>query len=315
MALETAKDLRTGRPTVPFDRARLATTFRPFPSLANVDSTQLHSWLSALQTTPISAIEWQWSEGWSVGPRVVNDSMWFWFSKGAGTAYVGGEKQTFKFGPGDLILIPQGAEHLIKPNPGSEVEVTAVHFYAKLYGGINLLQLLGFPALIRSTPNSPIPRVNRKLSREFAVKAPGWTTSLAGLIYEALLFMVRMHAMYFHVAGSGIGHGELPRLLPTLEFLYKNLADVDLTIGQLARCTFLSESQFRRLFTRVIGTNPVHFIQQQRIDRACKLLRTTDCSIEQIAESCGFADTPFFVRVFKTWTGVSPRRYRMHTEM
>ncbi len=303
------------KPAVPFDRARSAATFEAFPPLAHVDSAQLHAWLTALQITPLSSVEWQWSEGWSVGPRTVSDSMWFWFSKGAGTAYVGNEKQTITFGRGDVILIPQGAEHLIKPVPGSEVEVTAVHFYAKLYGGINLLQLLGFPSHIPAQDPSPIPRICRKLSREFALKSPGWTASMSGLIYEALLFMIRGHASAFQIAGAGIGHGELPRLLPTLEFLHKNLAQPDLTIGQLARCAFLSESQFRRLFTRIIGTNPVHFIQQQRIDRACKLLRMTDSSIEQIAEACGFADTPFFVRVFKKWTGVSPRRFRMHTEV
>jgi len=68
--------------------------------------------------------------------------------------------------------------------------------------------------------------------------------------------------------------------------------------------------QFRKLFKRVTGLNPVRFIQRRRVERACVMLRTTTLSIEQIAEACGFSDPPFFFRIFRLWTGTSPNQYR-----
>ena len=41
---------------------------------------------------------------------------------------------------------------------------------------------------------------------------------------------------------------------------------------------------------------------------ACRLLRTTDRSIKQIAPSCGFSDPAFFYRVFRRYAGTTPER-------
>jgi AraC-like DNA-binding protein len=40
------------------------------------------------------------------------------------------------------------------------------------------------------------------------------------------------------------------------------------------------------------------------------MLRRTDKSIIQIAMECGFEDQSYFSRVFKRYTGSSPRAYR-----
>ena len=302
-------------PHGPDDVPRDYTSFEAFPQIPAVPDGQLDQWLNAVRVQPISAVEWDWAKGWAVGPRVIKDSMWFWFESGNGWGWVGEEKNRFSIHAGDLMLIRQGVPHMVGQNTGEHCHVFAVHFYAQVYGGINLLDLLGFPPHFPATPEAPYCAASHRLAREFAVRAPGWMPAMAADILRVLFHMIRYHGAALHIPKGTEGHPELLRLLPALEMIEQQVSDPQLTVGNLASRICLSEGQFRKLFRRVTSLSPVRFIQRQRIERACTLLRTSEFSVERIAESCGFMDVPFFIRVFKAWTGVSPSRYRKTREL
>src|SRR5258708_30816021 len=96
-----------------WDKPRDFSTFEPYTKLPVVPLRPLEQWLGTLRIEPISAIEWSWSRRWCVGPRVINDSMWFWFASGHGYGWLGTDDRRFRFDAGDLMLSPQGAEHMI----------------------------------------------------------------------------------------------------------------------------------------------------------------------------------------------------------
>ena len=292
------------------DIPRDLNTFEPFPLVEGISTGQLEQWIEALRVQPISAIEWQWQQHWAVGPRAINDSMWFWIQKGYGHGWTGNRANQFRLGPGDLMLIPQGIEHRITQDEGEAMHLIAVHFHAHVFGGINVLELLGFPPRIPDLPDGFFAGASRRLAREFAVKAPGWTTAMTTEIFNVLVLALRNYGSEFRATAGAISHTELPRLLPALETIDRHIANPQLTVGELAKRVFLSEVQFRKLFKRVTGINPVRFIQRRRVERACVMLRTTTLGIEQIAEACGFSDPPFFFRIFRLWTGTSPNQYR-----
>ena len=56
--------------------------------------------------------------------------------------------------------------------------------------------------------------------------------------------------------------------------------------------------------------SPMAYIHAFRIEKAGILLRNTESSIAEIAESVGFDDFSYFAKVFKQHTGVTPREYR-----
>jgi len=286
--------------------------FPPFPDLPPGPPGTLAQWLESARVLPLSCTEWQCSERWALGPRVVNDSMWFWFESGHGWGRVGpeGEAERFEIQAGDLLLIPQGAEHIVRQGPGVAMHLFAVHFHAQVFEGINLLDLLGFPAHVPGSPAAPFAEANRRLARESALKAPGFRAAMAAEILALLLHIVRHHGRRFRAPGAGRAHAELPRLLPALEWLDRNLHHPALGVRDLAKRVYLSEVQFRKLFRRVTGLSPVRFIQRRRVERACSLLHGSEMGVEEIAETCGFSDAPFFCRVFKAWTKTTPRRYR-----
>lgn len=292
------------------DRQRDFSSFEPYTDLPPVAPGLLDKWLTAVKVQPISATEWDWSESWMVGPRTISDSMWFWFKSGSGWGWVKNESNKFKIEAGNLMVIPPGVPHAVGQDDGVHSYVIAVHFFASVFQGINLLELLGFPFHVPCTTDVPFEYVSHRLAREYAIKAPGWNALMAVEILELLLFVVRHHGKLFRPPVSQNKHAGLPHLLPVLELIEQNLENNELTVGQMAKKIHLSEVQFRKIFRRVVGISPIQIAQRQRIERACILLQTTHDSIAIIAEKCGFTHIAFFVRVFKNWTKLPPGGYR-----
>ncbi len=80
--------------------------------------------------------------------------------------------------------------------------------------------------------------------------------------------------------------------------------------ASLARYCGLSEGQFIRNFSRIIGQTPARYIQERRLARAGGRLLHGDEDIERIALDCGFANRFHFSRVFIRRFGIGPAGYR-----
>ncbi|HEU4635263.1 MAG TPA: AraC family transcriptional regulator, partial [Edaphobacter sp.] len=143
-----------------------------------------------------------------------------------------------------------------------------------------------------------------------AVKAPGWINAMRQDIFGLLLYAVRNEAHLFQVKSSMESQPLLPRFLPVLDWIDQNIASNEITVADLARRAFISETHFRRMFLKTFEMSPMQFVRKRRIERACTLLRTTDTPIKQIAQDCGFAEDAFFSRVFRHLVGVTPAAYR-----
>ena len=83
-----------------------------------------------------------------------------------------------------------------------------------------------------------------------------------------------------------------------------------ITIDDMIRDIPISKYHFIRCFRRVMGVTPYSYLTNYRINMSKILLRSSDQSIAEIAESCGFLDTSNFIAQFKRHTGVRPTHYR-----
>lgn len=88
--------------------------------------------------------------------------------------------------------------------------------------------------------------------------------------------------------------------------------DDDLSVPRLADRVHLSERQFRRVFKREVGVNPVDHVENVRLDTACNLLETTQNPVEEIARVCGFGAPETMNRVFRRRLDIAPGDHRDH---
>lgn len=87
------------------------------------------------------------------------------------------------------------------------------------------------------------------------------------------------------------------------------------TVSSLAAKLHMSEPQFYRLCKKETGKTPMKYLTQARMDYACYLLRYTNCSLEQIADTVGYADSASFAHRFKLLYQLSPGRWRNNAEV
>jgi AraC-like DNA-binding protein len=99
------------------------------------------------------------------------------------------------------------------------------------------------------------------------------------------------------------------RLGEVLSYMENHLEE-EITVPQLAAIAHMSESTLTRRFKKVLGRSPTAHLIRLRIDRARQLLGNPDMNITEISLACGFADSNYFSRRFRTAAGCSPRQYR-----
>lgn len=100
-----------------------------------------------------------------------------------------------------------------------------------------------------------------------------------------------------------------PGLQRALRFMQEHFTE-ELSIEKTAREAGICPSFLRRLFQDFCGESPLQYLRNLRLERARILLRNPYLSIEEIAERCGFGGSNYFIRIYKSRYGVTPRKDR-----
>ncbi|MBQ8849910.1 MAG: helix-turn-helix transcriptional regulator [Clostridia bacterium] len=131
-------------------------------------------------------------------------------------------------------------------------------------------------------------------------KDTGYKYRCSALLYEIL---AECHAQNFKAEARD------PRIAASVEYMMKNYRDAELTVGQLAERSYMSEVYFRKLFKKVYGVSPRKYIIDLRIQHATGLISAGYYSLEEVAFMSGYNDYKYFSVEFKKALGVSPSKY------
>lgn len=86
--------------------------------------------------------------------------------------------------------------------------------------------------------------------------------------------------------------------------------NTNLTLDEVARHVHLNPAYFSTLFKECTETTFKEFLNIVRIEEGKNLLSNTDYSIIDIAVAIGFDNQSYFSKVFKRYTGLTPKQYR-----
>lgn len=101
---------------------------------------------------------------------------------------------------------------------------------------------------------------------------------------------------------------------------YKNISDVaayinthireDFSVKDLAQKCYLSERQFRCVFTKIMGLPPKAYVCRQKLKKAAIMLKTSTLSVSAIAYELNYSSPYQFSKEFKAHYSLSPKQYR-----
>lgn len=84
----------------------------------------------------------------------------------------------------------------------------------------------------------------------------------------------------------------------------------DLSLSVQARLLNVNSSYLSALFRKETGSTLTDYVNRRRIEYAEFLLTATTFQIQAVAQKCGILDLNYFSRLFKKYTGTTPKAYR-----
>lgn len=84
----------------------------------------------------------------------------------------------------------------------------------------------------------------------------------------------------------------------------------NISVSELAGLVHMSPSHFARVFKASFGTTPYRFVMHERIEAAKQMLAEAKMTSSEVAMCFGFSSQSHFLKVFRQFTGVTPRQYQ-----
>ena len=94
-----------------------------------------------------------------------------------------------------------------------------------------------------------------------------------------------------------------------VDFINNNLHNV-IDLKRLAAVANISEFHFHRIFKAFIGETLGSYISRLRLERAARILQTSNNTLEIIADRTGYQTAYSLSKAFKKHFGISPSAFR-----
>lgn len=244
-----------------------------------------------------------------------------WVERGEGMLLAGNHMHAFR--PGNVFLIGGNLPHLFKSNPeyfqgdgGKSIKATSLYFNIHAMGGLfNLPEMKrlkayllaaqhGFKTDVARWPSLP-GHMRKVLDADGLPALQRFLAVLADL--QTLRDTVSLCPTEYSVH---LSESEGMRLSKVLGFIMQRF-HTQVSLDEAAALAFMTPQAFCRYFKKHTGRSFVTFLNEVRINEACKCLTHAERpeGISEAAYKAGFNSLTNFNRVFKSVKGRSPRAY------
>lgn len=201
--------------------------------------------------------------------------------------------------PGQMVVIEPGEPHACNPDTGAGISYTMFYVAPGWLSGAACGTPPRFPACVLDDPELFL--AWQALHESFAVNAA--LSERQARLMVCLRELVRRHA-----AQVALPRPENPAVSLAREHLARR-AGQRVPLSDLADLAGLSRHHFLRTFKAATGLPPHTYQLQQAVEKAKSLL-AGGAPISQTALEAGFSDQSHFSRLFRQFTGATPRQYR-----
>jgi len=95
----------------------------------------------------------------------------------------------------------------------------------------------------------------------------------------------------------------------SIKYIHDNFKQ-KLPLQLVSSYIYVNPQYFSRIFKKEVGVNYIDYVNNLKIEYACKLLETTNYPAYRISGECGFTDPSYFNRVFVQQMKTTPHAYR-----
>lgn len=244
-----------------------------------------------------------------------------WVQKGEGTLIA--ENNMHSFWSNEIFWLGADQPHLFKSDqtyfiPKSKKSIQALTIFfnpnGKLAPLFDLVELKNIKQFIRKfqsgfkLPDSLVAEVASRMLRIQQSKAADQFIHFIDLL-KLLQSASDLHPLVSGSTLASVSDHEGIRIGEIYNYIMQHY-DTDIMLEDIAKHAHMTPQAFCRYFKKHTRLTFVSFLNEVRINEACKKLAEGSYdSISTVAYHCGFNSITNFNRVFKTVTGKSPRDY------
>ncbi len=231
--------------------------------------------------------------------------------------------QTIRLHEGDAIFINANCLHMVDLEEG----VDEVIYHTQQFGSALLEGPTGSifkPKYILPISNNPCIQ-GLFLSNADSIQHPiidslehaytlylkndmGYEMRIRNLLSEFLLYIIKTYKDELNPA-AGYSLPINKRIKTMMTFIEYNYMD-KISVEDIGNSANVSKRECLRCFRTYLHTSPFMYLTHFRIRKAMQLLESSNDSIIQISEACGFSSNSYFGKVFHHHVGSTPNAYR-----
>ncbi len=237
---------------------------------------------------------------------------------GKGVRYVGNSIENFY--DEELVLLGSNLPHTWNTTADQEQPVTAIVIYLKEeFFDKSWMQSIEFEAIrnLAASMNKGI-KVNSSVAAELKQKFFNLLNASPFdklmILLQILQELARNSAFRFLCEQEFTGDlndTDKTRINAVYNYIQTHYQE-QVSLADIASKLNMSEEYFSRYFSKTMKKPFFEFLNEYKINRACKLLIETDKQISEICYASGFESIPFFYRQFKKFKDCQPKTYRMN---
>ncbi len=236
-----------------------------------------------------------------------------------GECWVMSGERTECLGPGDLVFIEPGRDHVLASHPPNQDPPPGETRTLLLCGYCSFAEETGTP-LLDIFPSLTIVREEEilkhpwlkstldQLSTEYMSQQPGAELVVNKLTEVVLVELIRIN----------FGRDDKSRFIRALsdkqisralQHLHNN-PNIAWTLEKIAGDVGMSRAAFAKRFKDLVGQPMFGYLTMLRIQRAKELLKETKLPLYEVASRVGYESDLAFTKTFKKHTGTTPTRFR-----
>lgn len=212
------------------------------------------------------------------------------------------DDKAYTLDPGHSIIVPGGKEHWFSGDSGVPFDFLNILFEGEVSEDLVAVNL---PGTKRTR------ELLEQLKRESEEALPHFREATGCLLVQLIISFIRHkdlpipHKLPESATHRNYRSESVKRALAIIEREYASPLGMD----ELSQSVGVSKSYLRALLKSETGESFSALLQKQRVSAAKHLLRESDHSLSEIAAAVGYQSLPFFFKVFKRWTEMTPMAY------
>lgn len=215
--------------------------------------------------------------------------------------------------PGSSLFVKDGESRYVRAN----AETLATYGLAREEELIGRRNRDFFPALLadayeaedKRVAESGKPLLNQVWLVPHVRGTPRWFVSSKAPLFDLKGKIIGLVGLMHPIATPDDQRAHFQELRKVMEFIDQHYVD-EITVERLSEIVGISVPHFNRRFRQLLRLSPMEYVLSLRVQKAQRLLTTTNQNVGEIALATGFYDQSHFTKRFNKIVGMTPLAYR-----